>query len=124
MKHAILIALLMQVAGCTKYYYSREYASDYDQPPQPTAVEMQHCPDGHDSLKDVPVAVGLLWITPDFERKIKNVEVWPTGCTPLGNYQTKVVCMQCGLAYDPLRNVWERRLTWGHLTMNYKATHP
>ena len=118
------ILILITLVGCTYHYDSREYTVDDSLPPQPTAAQMQECPYGHHALKDVPLIVGLLWMSPELEKKIANVEVWPAGCSSIGIYKTKVVCMECGLAYDPVRNVWERRLNWGNIAMHYRPTSP
>ena len=87
------LVVLISLSGCTKYSEIQESTLEESQPPQPTAAGIKECPYGHHALKDVPLIVGLLNMTPELERQIANVEVWPAGCTPLGNYKTKVVCM-------------------------------
>src|SRR3954462_5833495 len=103
LKHICLaLIVLIHVVGCASHYQSREYSFGEDAPAQPTAAQLDHCPDGHKALKDVPILAGLLWITPELQRKIDNLEVWPVGCTPLGNYKTQVVCTKCRFAYEPV----------------------
>jgi hypothetical protein len=108
-KRILSLLLAVALSGCTQSYASREYTLDDDLPPQPTAAQLQRCPDGHDALKDVPIVAGLLWMTPELQRKIENVEVWPVGCRPIGIYTTQVVCMRCKFAYKPVFGHWERR---------------
>jgi hypothetical protein len=115
---------LISLSGCAKYSETQEYTLEESQPPQPTAAAIKECPYGHHALRDVPLIVGLLRMTLELEEKIAKVEIWPTGCTPLGNYKTKVVCMECGVAYDPVLNVWERRLNWGNITLPFDQNHP
>jgi hypothetical protein len=72
------------------------------------------CPDGHETLKDVPIAYGLLIAdTPEAERElneaIKNYEMWPGGCvsTP-DSPKVKVTCTTCGFGYDAEFSSWSR----------------
>jgi len=105
----LAIVALITLNGCTKYSRTQEFTLDNSVPRQPLAADLKQCPDGHQALKDVRIIAGLLWMTPELVKKIENLEVWPAGCSALGNYKTKVVCTQCRFAYDPLFQHWERR---------------
>jgi len=72
-----------------------------------TNQDLHCCPFGHTTLKQVPIIYGLLKQSPELEREIKNLEIWPGGCC-VRDEETKTVCTKCMYAYDSISRYWEK----------------
>lgn len=75
------------------------------------AAQVKACPDGHKSLKDVPILYG----TPSFEPKnrkasetaVARFEYWPGGCVVGPDSLTnRVTCTTCGLGLNAEYGSW------------------
>ncbi len=72
--------------------------------PIPTPTE---CPNGHTSLKNIPIQYGLLLLDTDSAKE--NLIFWPGGCVIRGDDpKWKTVCAECRYAYDERWQEWER----------------
>jgi len=118
MKLPLSIAILLAcITGCTVDDRTANYAVGRSSMPL-RAADFQHCPEGHHALAEIPITGGLI-DTPEMRRQIENLEVWPEGCCPSGNY--KIVCKECGLAYSWWTGKWERRLSWTGINLKLPA---
>ena len=75
------------------------------------AAQVKACPDGHKTLKDVPILYG----TPSFEPKdrkasetaVARFEYWPGGCVSGSDFPTnRVTCTTCGFGLDAEYGAW------------------
>lgn len=81
--------------------------------PVPTSATLKQCPDGHTTLKDVPIVYG----TPPFDgpaakrwqERIQRFEMWSGGCvsTP-DSPKVRPTCITCGFGYDSEFDHWSR----------------
>lgn len=72
-----------------------------DELDNPVAADVRVCPDGHTTLKDVPVRYGLLRDTEAGRKAIENLEFTPGGCSYVPGFSktSQVVCTTCRLWY-------------------------
>ena len=78
-----------------------------------TAASLKHCPDGHATLKDVPIIYGLPpQEGPEAKRwtlSVRNLEFWPGGCVSSPSYpKVRPTCTRCGFGYDSTFGQWDR----------------
>lgn len=73
----------------------------------PVASQLKVCPSGHATLKNVPIAYGLLTSDAKTQAAIARLDFWPGGCVFSPNSPTnRVVCTTCGLGYDNEPGSW------------------
>lgn len=73
----------------------------------PLASQMRACPDGHSTLKNVPIAYGLINFDDKTKAAASRLEFWPGGCVITPDSPTNiVVCTTCGFAYDSRLGSW------------------
>ncbi len=79
----------------------------------PTSATLKQCPDGHTTLKDVPIVYG----TPPFDgpaakrwqESIQKFEMWSGGCVSWPDSPTvRPTCTTCGFGYDSEPGHWSR----------------
>ena len=79
----------------------------------PTSATLKQCPDGHTTLKDVPIIYG----TPPFDgpaaehwqRSIQKYDMWSGGCLKMPDSPTvRPTCTTCGFGYDSHFGHWSR----------------
>jgi hypothetical protein len=80
-----------------------------------TSADLKQCPDGHTTLKDVPIRYGLPAASTkaewkEIDRQIENLEFILGGCE-ISEDSPKVrpTCRTCRFAYDSQSNTWSRR---------------
>src|SRR5262245_24304398 len=79
----------------------------------PTSATLKQCPDGHTTLKDVPIVYG----TPPFagpaakrwQESIQKFEMWSGGCvSEPDSPKVRPTCTTCGFGYDSEFDHWSR----------------
>lgn len=91
------------MVGCSKEGEDSTASSH----PSPIASKVKNCPDGHATLKNVPISYGLL--IPDEKTKaaVARQDFWPGGCVfGPGAPTNAVVCTTCGLGSDNNDGWW------------------
>jgi len=71
-----------------------------------SAASVRVCPNGHRSLKGIPVVSDRLRGSPEYRRKVEALEVWPRGGS--GKTTKVVVCATCRFVFDTLEEHWTR----------------
>jgi hypothetical protein len=77
-----------------------------------TSADLKHCPDGHTTLKDVPISYGVP--APDdwkkMQRQLDNLEFVLGGCEPPPNApHFQPTCTTCRFGFDSTTKTWSRR---------------
>lgn len=78
-------------------------------PSRPSLVASQAkvCPDGHTTLKNVPIVYGLLIPDAKVKAALARQDFWPGGCVITPDSPTnRVVCTTCGFGYDSRFRDW------------------
>lgn len=100
------------VVGCDGSRGSKagEFQSKSDLPRTPrnlTASQVKVCPDGHTTLKDVPIVYGLLTSDAKTKAALAAGDFSPGGCVVTPDSPTsRVVCTTCGFGYDRSSGDW------------------
>jgi hypothetical protein len=102
----------MSVVGCdgSRDPNAGEFQSKSDLPRRPrniTASQVKVCPDGHTTLKNVPIVYGRLILDAKTEAAFARHDFWPGGCAFSPDSPTnRVVCTTCGFSYDSRFGDW------------------
>lgn len=74
------------------------------------SVDLKRCPDGHTSLKNVPIAYGLSTMDrKELERRINNLEFVMGGCeVESDSPRVRPTCTTCRFGYDSRSRTWSR----------------
>ena len=78
------------------------------------SIPDDRCPDGHTTLKEVPIVYGLLIAETPEARKaltedIENYKTWPGGCVITDDSpKVRVTCTTCGFGFDAQFGHWSR----------------
>lgn len=75
------------------------------------AAQVKACPDGHKTLKNVPISYGTPSFAPEHrkarEEAIARLEYWPGGCVVSPDSPTnRVTCTTCGLGLNAEYGSW------------------
>jgi hypothetical protein len=74
---------------------------------------VQRCPNGHTTIKPVPMVYGFVEVTPETERKEANYEAAYGGCDEDSNGKYKFVCTTCGsYTYEKFFDKRDDKPTW------------
>lgn len=95
-------AMCAEPANSTASAISGMLSFDFTSQNSVVASQLKNCPDGHTTLKDVPIFYGLPGMTKESEDALARFEFWAAGCCTLGpNSPTnRVTCTTCGLGVD------------------------
>lgn len=76
-----------------------------------TSADLKRCPDGHATLKDVPIVYGLMDMdSKALDRHIKNLDFALGGCNVSPESpRVRPTCTTCGFAFDATSHIWGRR---------------
>lgn len=102
----------MSIVGCdgSRDPNAGEFQSKSDfarTPRNITASQVKVCPDGHTTLKNVPIVYGLLKSDAKTEAALARQDFWPGGCVVSPDSPTnRVVCTTCGFGYDSRFGEW------------------
>jgi hypothetical protein len=88
----IAAVLLCGLFGCDK----EEPSMDSAVGKQLIVSRVQRCPNGHTTIKSVPMVYGLIPMTPETQRKAANYEAAYGGCVVDSRGKYKFVCTTCG----------------------------
>jgi len=106
---SILLLLLSSVLGCDKQGPSAEVAVVK----QLIVTEVQRCPNGHTTIKAVPMVYGLIEMTPERQQKVENYEVAYGGCILDSRGKYKFVCTTCGShTFEKSSDVAKGKAVW------------
>jgi hypothetical protein len=104
-------SMLCLMVGCS---HANMSTTDSNHSWPPVGKPGNRCPDGHTTLKDVPIIYGLLAIdTPEQKEKlnqaIKSYRIWPGGCvSTIESPKVRVTCTTCGFGFEAEFNHWSR----------------
>lgn len=102
----------VSVVGCdgSRDPNASEFQSKSDLPRTPrniTASQVKVCPEGHTTLKDVPIVYGLLTSDTKTKAALARQDFWPGGCVVTPDSPTnRVVCTTCGFGYNSRSGDW------------------
>ena len=107
----IASASLLSVAGAEQHASVELLGGG--RPRHPIAATLKLCPDGHATLKDVPILYGLppfaRLAAKRFEERIKRYEIWPGGCQQMPDSPAvRPTCITCGFGFDSRFLHWSR----------------
>ncbi len=88
----IAAVLVCGLSGCDK----EEASMDSEVGKQLIVSRVQRCPNGHTSIKAVPMVYGYILMTPETRRKAANYEAAYGGCGVDSRGKYKFVCTTCG----------------------------
>jgi hypothetical protein len=88
-----ILAALLLVTGCQEKGPA-SVANPTDIAAEPPKV--RECPNGHTTIKLVPITYGLIELTPDRRRAEESYEVAYGGCDVGSKGRFKIVCITCG----------------------------
>lgn len=75
--------------------------------PSLVASQVKVCPDGHTTLRNVPIVYGLLIPDAKVKAALARQDFWPGGCVITPDSPTnRVVCTTCGFGYDSRFRDW------------------
>jgi hypothetical protein len=81
-----------------------------------TSAQLGQCPDGHRTLKDVPIAYGTLPLgdhaaMKKWDRRVRHYEVVAGGCVFIEGESPTIqpTCTTCGFGFDAQSGAWWRR---------------
>ena len=93
------IALILGVSiliGCQKQQ-SSSISTIHNKAPAISATEViRRCPNGHATIKLVPITYGRIVMTPELSEKVAKYEAAYEGCEVNSRGKFKLVCTTCG----------------------------
>ena len=75
-----------------------------------TSAELKRCPDGHATVKDVPISYGLSALShEEIMRHVENFDFVLGGCEVMADSpRVQPTCTTCRLGYDSASRIWSR----------------
>ena len=93
MRITIVMLAVLPLMGCQQPISQKQHVEATSSLP---AEVVRRCPNGHTTIKLVPITYGMIAMTPELREKEANNEVAFGGCDMNSMGKFKIVCTTCG----------------------------